>query len=173
MVSDLATYERWITEKDLISVELRKRYSSAYLGDAADPVLHSQQCVDFVARILNEDHVLSAQELFLLLYASYIHDIGMVSEDIPFIPILEKGEHYKVVESIIKHGNWIRLSEEQKDVVCYLCRWHNRIEFLENCNKKTTKMICHNQVVRTGLLLKVMHICDDYHKLADMEFFER
>jgi len=73
-------FARWNNTKSIIFSELRTRYNAAYPDTAADPALHSIQCINFITRILNQDHILSATELFLLLFALCIHDIGMVSE---------------------------------------------------------------------------------------------
>jgi hypothetical protein len=159
-------HERWITEKAIVIDELRNRYALAYPNAAADPVLHSEQCVSFVARILNKDHSLSPHELFILLYSLYIHDIGMVSQKQPFVPILKKGEHYKIVEAIIHQESWVNLTEDERFAVGYLCRWHNRIEFFSSAQRQL-KNSEDRGVVRIELLLKIVHLCDDYHRLVD------
>jgi hypothetical protein len=170
--SSLALFEKWRIAKKLIAEELRMRYAIAYPDAAADPVLHSEQCANFAARILNKEHVLSPIELFILLYALYIHDIGMVSQKPPFVPITTKGEHYKVVESLILQEKWIQLTQDERRIVSYLCRWHNRLEFFSHCSKNIEEQPCDGEVVRVEVLLKIVHICDDYHRLVDIEFFK-
>lgn len=164
-------FVRWCDAKSVIFSELRTRYNAAYPDAAADPALHSMQCINFMTRILNQDHILSATELFLLLFASCIHDIGMVSETKPYFRTV-KQDHYEVVWKIIMQHDWIQLNQEERSIVGYLCRWHNSENWYKNCLSKLDSESCNGNIVRCGLLLSITHICDSYHRLVDIDFFK-
>ena len=164
-------FARWGEAKSVIFRELRARFAAAYPDAAADPALHALQCLKFMTRIFNQDHILSATELFLLLFATCMHDMGMATAEQPYVSTT-KLAHYEVVRDIVMQQGWLNLSEQERQLVGYLCQWHNREHWYKYCTVKLGHEHCHGSIVRCGLLLSIMHICDSYHRLVDLEFFQ-
>jgi hypothetical protein len=142
---------------------------------------HCQEIVNILHKLIPKEHFskLSMKERFYLLTSAWLHDLGMLplvykeiyNDENPNDHLNDiRKNHHKISEKYIVN-NWAKLqiSEDDKELLGKLCRFHRRSENINECDKE---FIVKNDKIRLRLLGAYLRLADSLDITSSRTFSE-
>jgi len=132
---------------------------------------HSEQVMNILSWLLptDMDDPLSAQEMFYLLGAALLHDIGMLDAcDKVGDPEAQKqirdSHHLRSEQYVRENYERLGLDKPEADAIGEICRAHRKVNIAEEVNDVSDST---GTPIRMQLLSATMRIADELHLTAD------
>lgn len=126
---------------------------------------HSQQVMTILSWLLPADmaNPLSAQEMFYLLAAAFLHDIGMLDVvdkvgDLEAQKQIRDSHHLRSEQYVQEHYQSLGLDKPEADAIGEICRSHRKISIDEDVNDTPDSQ---GRPIRMQLLCAAIRIADE------------
>jgi hypothetical protein len=118
-------YEKYLKEKHIVLLQILRSQAAALLGNPAHPhftdhtLAHSDRVIDVIGRLLERQNNLNEDELFVLLAAAYLHDIGTQIKKSDLL-------RFPGLDNFLSKSNMTRAGlEAEKALLSFIRRWHH------------------------------------------------